>query len=143
MARPRDYIVLAVDCMRNVVEMIRVPAQISAVVGCLVSSSLVYGLNAVQVVFGTEDTIRLLRVGAIGPVGPGALQSYGGGLLDKLFRTVLYTDPLLPSNCLVGWGPFAFVLPFVAPALILSRTRLADFTSVLIPLPVSQCQETL
>jgi hypothetical protein len=143
-ARPRDYIVLAVDTVRDIVELLRVPAQISAAVGLLVSSSLVYGLNAVHLVFGTEDTRRLLMVGSIGQASSGVLRRYGSGwLLGKLFGAMIYSDPLLPSNSLVGWGPFAFALPFVAPVLILSRTRLADSISILLPLPVSQAWRSI
>jgi RING-variant domain len=138
-ARPRDYIVLAVDTVRDIIELLRVPAQISAVVGCLVSSSLVYGLNAVQLVFGTEDARRLLMVGSIRQGSSGVQRRYGSEwLLDKLFGTMLYSDPLLPSNSLVGWGPFVFALPLIAPALILSRTRFADSISIFLPLSVSR-----
>jgi hypothetical protein len=140
-APSRDYIVLAVDIVRDIIGLLSLPAQISALVGCLASSSLIYGLNAVHLVFGTEDTMKLLRIGAIGQVGPGALQRYGKSWLDKLLWVMPYTDPFTPSNYLVGWGPFALALPLVAPALALSRTRHADAISMVIPIPVSQCPQ--
>jgi hypothetical protein len=134
--RPRDIIVSTVDVLNKTGRALILPAGFSALFGCLYSGSLVYGLNSLYLVFGSDYVDELVR-----------RHSRDVSIVRKLignrpYRFLLtlteFTDPFMPMSDLLSLEMF-LGLPMVAPALILSRTRLADFVFAILPVPVSYC----
>lgn len=129
--RPREIIVFLTDVVRRSARLFVVPAGISAIVGCLYSGSMVYGLNAVHLVFGSEDAHRLLAT-----AGASAVSSWEVRWYERLVRLLRATDPFLPVVARRNWHIW-ISLPFIAPGLILSRTALADPIFSILPVGVS------
>ena len=132
--RPRDIIVSAVDLLNITGRALILPAGFSALFGCLYSGSLVYGFNSLYLVFGSDVAEELVR-----------RHSEDVSIVRKLignrvYRLILklteFTDPFMPMSDLLSLEMFVG-LPMVAPALILSRTRLADYVFAILPVPVS------
>ena len=85
------------------------PATIGSLAWCLYGGSLLYGTHAMITVFGKEEAMRLLV-----PTVPSSLDYVGNNVLINSLQRVR-------SHWKVVFG-----LPMIAPALILSRTSLAD-----------------
>lgn len=131
--RPQDILVILTDLVRRVGRVLLVPAGISAVIGCLYSGSMVYGLNAIHLVFGTPAAHQLLG-NASGAIS--ATTFWDRNWYDRLVRLFRATDPFLPVIGPGNWHVW-LSLPFVAPGLVLSRTSLAD--PIFSILPVGVC----
>jgi hypothetical protein len=129
--RPIELIVAITDLITSVGRQFLFPAGASVLIGCLYSGSLVYGLNTLQLVFGTEEAQRLLyegrRMRIYKNIVPDAWVSWS-------IKTLQITNPFLPSASNGGW--LFGSLPLIAPALILSRTRIADRTFSILPIIV-------
>ncbi|KAI9738985.1 MAG: hypothetical protein M1818_005299 [Claussenomyces sp. TS43310] len=126
-ARPRDYLVNAMDFFRLIARKMIFPAGSGAVVGVLYSGSMVYGANVMTLVFGSDDAQRILSQGST----PG-LHAMAADRWFYYFREIQrFTDPFLPLPSF-NWKVFAG-LPSIAPALILSRTSLADHVFAILP----------
>lgn len=137
-ARPQDPIVMAVDFVRFLCRGLVLPAGLAGVFGCLYSGSLVYGINAIYLVFGREDAIALLTRPSESPSFVRALLGEGG--YRYIVDALKVTDPFLPYEGLGRYGSLNLSLfltgPMIAPALILSRTALADHVFAIFPIAV-------
>jgi hypothetical protein len=93
---------------------------------------MVYGFNAIELVFGGEDARRMLFAARDNPslvrkILPDAM-------IDWFFTILRITDPFVPT----AGGTWVFgVAPLIAPALLLARTHIADRTFSLMPIMVS------
>jgi hypothetical protein len=133
--RPRDIIVATVDLLNGIGRLLILPTGLGAVLGCLYSGSLAYGMNAVYLVsggdYGWEYFMKSREYASIFQLLLG--QRIHRSML-KVFRI---TDPFMPIS-----GPADMKvylgLPLIAPALILSRTSLADNAFAVLPITVSQ-----
>jgi len=133
--RPRDIIVSTVDLLNATGRVLILPAGFSALFGCLYSGSLVYGLNSLHLVFGSDYAQEMVRRHS---EEPSIIRNFIG---DRVYRAILkvseFTDPFMPMSDLLSLEMFVG-LPMVAPALILSRTKgLADYLFAIAPVPVS------
>jgi hypothetical protein len=137
--RPRDYIVSFTEYVKRAGRLLVLPAGVSAVCGCLYSASMVYGVNAISLVFGPDEAYRILT-------SPRRNMSLVKLLLNdrwylQLVRFLRGTDPFLPFVPGLDWEVF-FSLPMLAPALVLSRTTLADHAFSILPISVSLTSPT-
>jgi hypothetical protein len=132
--RPRDIIVSTVDLLNRTGRALILPAGFSALFGCLYSGSLVYGLNSLYLVFGSDYAEQLVRRHSqdISIVR----KLLGNRMYRAMLKLTEFTDPFMPMSDLLSLEMFVG-LPMVAPALILSRTRLADYVFAILPVPVS------
>lgn len=123
-ARPRDFLVSLIDFVSRNVKALVLPLGLSTTFGILYSGAMVHGMNSINLVFGLEESRRIWE--------QGMRESHIPKYLEKIFRL---TDPFLfvvPSwKILVG-------IPSIAPALILSRTRIADHMFSALPIIVSE-----
>lgn len=127
-SRPRDYLVAVVDLVQKAARGMILPAGFSAVLGCVYSGFFVYGLNAMQMVFGSEETRRMLA-----PAMRGGLFE-AGSAARRLSRMMQTMDPFFPTEAQASLQ-LMFGLPLIAPSLILLRTNLADQAfALLLPL---------
>jgi hypothetical protein len=117
--RPRDLLVSVVDDIQRVTRRLMMPAVASAAIGCAYSGLLVYGMNAMTLVFGSEKARELLIAGYDNSVHN--LSRY-----KSILRTLtLVTDPFIPAG--ENLDPLLFVaLPLIGPALVIMRTSFAD-----------------
>ena len=92
------------------------PATIGSLVWCLYGGSLLYGTHTMMTVFGKEEALRLLA-----PKASSSLGIVGNSVLIHSLQRVR-----------AHWK-VVFGLPMIAPALILSRTSLADPMIDIIP----------
>ena len=132
--RPRDIIVSTVDLLNRTGRALILPAGFGALFGCLYSGSLVYGLNSLYLVFGSDYAEELVRRHSenISIVR----KLVGNRVYRFVFKLTEFTDPFMPMSNLLSLEMFVG-LPMVAPALILSRTGLADYVFAILPVPVS------
>jgi len=134
--RPRDVIVSTWDILNKTGRVLILPAGFSALFGCLYSGSLVYGLNSLYLVFGSDYADELIRQHSR---DVSIIRKLFGNQAHRFFLKLTgFTDPFMPMSELLSLEMF-LGLPMVAPALILSRTRLADFIFAILPVPVSYC----
>jgi hypothetical protein len=129
-ARPRDVLVLLSNRINRVASSLIVPTAIGTVTGVLYSSAVVYGINAINLVFGAEDAREMLAPAIVD------LQQRANPQVLLFERLCNLTDPFLPTGLNMNWKLF-LGLPLISPALILSRTTLMDQTFALLPLSVS------
>ncbi len=132
--RPRDILVSTVDLFDRTGRALLLPTGLSALFGCLYSGSLVYGLNSLYLVFGRDYAKQLLRrhSGGISVIQ----KLIGNRVYYGMLKLTEFTDPFIPTSDLLSLEMFVG-LPMVAPALILSRTRLADYIFAILPVSVS------
>lgn len=132
--RPRDVIVSTIDLLNKTGRTLILPAGFSALFGCLYSGSLAYGLNSLYLVFGSDYAEDLVRRHSedISVVR----KLIGNRMYRVILKLTEYTDPFMPMSDFLSLEMFVG-LPMVAPALILSRTRLADYVFAILPVPVS------
>lgn len=118
--RPRDLLVAVVDRVQSAAKRMMLPTAVAATVGCVYSGLLVYGLNAMTLVFGADETRGILADGFIG-------DKHNLTGMKRAFRTFMQiTDPWFPYPE-HGTNPILFLgVPLIGPALVLLRTRLAD-----------------
>lgn len=138
-ARPRDLVVVATDSLRRTAGRMLLPTALAAGIGCIWSGSMVYGVNAVHLVFGTDEAQLILAETAVPK-----LHAMIGERAARIFHNISrITDPFMPAEGVENWKTF-LGLPMIAPALVLSRTNLADYgfhlasISVFIP-PLLAC----
>lgn len=120
--RPRDLLVSVVDKIQWAAKRMMLPAAVGATIGCVYSGLLVYGLNAMTLVFGADETRAILVDGFVYPRDDANIIG-----IKRAFRTLLQiTDPWFPYPE-HGTNPTLFLaVPLIGPALVLLRTRLAD-----------------
>jgi hypothetical protein len=142
--RPRDYLVLAVDSVRQVSRALILPAALSSLVACFYSGFLIYGINTLGLIMGREEAYRIMALPGTRDLRALHLmpQENNSRTLQRasqfLRRLSMSVDPFFPS---MDWMPHwkLFVgLPLIAPSLVLSRTRLAEPYLTLVPLTVRQ-----
>lgn len=135
--RPRDIIVTTMDLLNSAGRVLILPTGLSAMFGCLYSGSFVYGMNATYLVFGRDCGWEFFSKGR---KYASVLQILLG---DRLYRAMIkglkITDPFMPISGPANMGVF-LGLPLIAPALILSRTSMADNAFAVLPITVSQLQ---
>ncbi|KUJ07485.1 uncharacterized protein LY89DRAFT_536616, partial [Mollisia scopiformis] len=119
--RPRDYLVAVVENIQWAAKWAMVPAATSATIGFAYSGLLVYGMNAMTLVFGAEETQEILRNG-FREADPGPMGPY----LPLIRSGLRVMDPFLPV--MENSNPtLYYAVPLIAPALILFRTKVADY----------------
>lgn len=147
-AQPFDPLVLAIDQVRTVARRLVLPAGLAGTLtGILYSGSLIYGINALGLVFGEQEAINMLSVETrrSRPASHHLAYILPNDWVEAIFTTLRkikldvimrYTDPFLPVGSGRNWLA-TLGLPSIAPLLIISRTNLGErFTSAL-PLLVS------
>ena len=112
-----------------------VPTAVSALLGCVYSGFLVYGINTLHVVFGEEEARRILspsneHLSVISRMDKSPFFSLQKALLKIM-------DPFLPTSAIDSSWKLFVGLPMVAPTLVLSRTRIADQFFAVIPITAS------
>ncbi|KAE8445849.1 hypothetical protein EG329_012772 [Mollisiaceae sp. DMI_Dod_QoI] len=121
--RPKDYFVSLVDKIQWAATRAMLPALGSAVIGFTYSGLLVYGMNAMTLVFGAEETKQILLEGfeEWPNEGEPTIVKYIGKftqIADPWFPQI--GIPNLPNRTLF------LGVPLIGPALVLLRTSLAD-----------------
>lgn len=132
--RPRDVVVSAMDLLNSIGRVLILPAGLAAFLGCLFSGSFVYGANSVFLVCGSDYGWKLFSTSR---EYTSTLQMLLGDRLHRaMMKTLKITDPFMPISGPTNLTTF-FLLPMIAPALILSRTSLADHAFAVLPISVS------
>ncbi|OBT46003.1 hypothetical protein VE00_03728 [Pseudogymnoascus sp. WSF 3629] len=127
--RPIELIVAVTDLVSAIGQQLLFPTGAGMLLGCLYSGSMVYGFNAIELVFGGEDGRRMLFAARETPSL--IRQILPGAVIDWFFTVLRMTDPFVPTS----GGTWVFgVAPLIAPALLLSRTHIADRTFSMVPL---------
>ncbi|OBT89281.1 hypothetical protein VE02_02579 [Pseudogymnoascus sp. 03VT05] len=127
--RPIELIVAVTDLISAIGQQLIFPTGAGMLLGCLYSGSMVYGFNAIELVFGGEDGRRMLFAARETPSL--IRQILPGAVIDWFFTVLRMTDPFVPTS----GGTWVFgVAPLIAPALLLSRTHIADRTFSMVPL---------
>lgn len=129
--RPRDFLVMIADLIQKCAKTLVVPSALSALIGCFYSGFLVYGVNTMYLVFGQDEARRLLMPSAQDLRARAIIED--SGFWGAIFRFFKLSDPFLPT--LPGLKLF-LGLPMIAPALVLSRTKLADQIFAILPISV-------
>jgi len=138
--RPIELIVAVVDLVTAIGRQLLLPSGACMLGGILYSGSMVYGFNAIELVFGADDARRLLFSGLPRPssivheVYPESLVK----IIKYCGKLGRLANPFVPVG---GDSWLFFMSPFIAPALLLSRTSIADrlfsFLPILVNLPPS------
>jgi hypothetical protein len=132
--RPQDYLVIAADKVQSVAKIMILPTALSAVLGCFYSGFMVYGMNTLNIVFGPEEATNLLAP-SLSDLET-SFQIRRRPSTQILQRFIKSIDPFLPiSECFTNWKLFVG-LPLIAPALVLSRTKVADQVFAILPITV-------
>ena len=140
--RPTDYIVQVAELVQRAAKTMVLPTILSAIFGCVYSGFLVYGINTVQVVFGREEASNII----MRATPPRFISTRGveradgfGKLLDSILPSSIskLMDPFIPGSELVYGWKLIVGLPMIAPALILSRFKIADPLFAILPVAVS------
>lgn len=139
--RPReDPLVIFTDTIQKAARSLIIPTALCSVAGCLYSGFLIYGVNAMGLVFGSEYSDALLAIPTLDflknrhAVGRWADTALAG--LSQLF-------PFFPRMRAHANIPYYLGLPLIAPSLIMWRTSYGDIGfSMLIPIvsPIYQSQ---
>lgn len=127
LARPRDYVVDAVNTLDRLAVKMVTPGALLTLGGMVYSSSLAWGIHSIYAIFGAEDGFRILRPW-IENAARAPVEVYVGSPSDAsraLFNVVI--DHLVHWRLYVG-------LPLISPILILSRTSLADNILPVVPI---------
>ncbi|KAG9234205.1 hypothetical protein BJ875DRAFT_376925 [Amylocarpus encephaloides] len=134
--RPQDLIVNLLDRTQSMVRRLVLPTAISSLLGCGYAGLFVYGVNTLYLVFGQEEASRILV--SMRTVDDSAIGAYlSRRSLTALWSLMTGTDAFFPR--MDSSGPFShwkqwLTLPLIGPALILSRSRMADYVfPLLIP----------
>lgn len=131
--RPWDPLVAAADFVQRCTKTLMWPAGLSALAGCFYSGFLVYGVNALYLVFGQAEARRLLMPSPQDLNARAMIQD--SAFLRAIIKFMKISDPFLPTMP----GVKLFLgLPMILPALVLSRTRLADQIFAILPISVSR-----
>ena len=137
--RPRDYLVLATEHIQRAGKYIIVPSAVFSIGACFYSGFLMYGFNTVQLVFGVDEANDILQSGTTQALTD-QISDHGSEALNRIFsvagRTLRMFVPFLPSGDLLAHWKLLVGLPLIAPALVLSRTRLAEPVFALVPITV-------
>lgn len=135
--QPKDYLVMTVDKLHRMAKTFVLPTAAGAVLSCVYSGSLLFGVNSLALVFGPDEARGMI------------LEHYD----DFLDRRVLgdyinlpvtqtltkYIFPFLGGGFMTvpSWRT-AIGLPLIAPTLILSRAKIADSVFTIVPVTVSK-----
>ncbi|TAQ83240.1 hypothetical protein B7494_g8436 [Chlorociboria aeruginascens] len=130
--RPKDYIVIATDKIRRVVKNLILPGAVTSLFGCLYTGSLVYGINTIHVVFGSEAARDILAPSNYNRHAYNILQGRPAAQAAVQFFSD-WQPFLAASNSVANWKLY-FGLPMILPALVLSRTRIADNLFAILPI---------
>ncbi|ELR07764.1 hypothetical protein VC83_01129 [Pseudogymnoascus destructans] len=127
--RPIELIVAVTDLVSAIGQQLLFPTGAGMLLGCLYSGSMVYGFNAIELVFGGGEGRRMLFAARETPSL--IRQILPGAVIDWFFTVLRMTDPFVPTS----GGTWVFgVAPLIAPALLLSRTHIADRTFSMLPI---------
>jgi hypothetical protein len=107
---------------------------------------MVYGINACFLIFGKEqaqdilygyyEQRTLLDFNTVFSSVGRALKSWARPLREPLLEVFNITDPFMPYYFSTESAKLFFGIPLIAPALILSRTNVAEHAFALVPLTV-------
>lgn len=113
-------------------------------IGVLYSGSMVYGFNTIEAIFGEEETRNLLRqapqIPQLAEAAAPVLPRFGQIALERLSKVIALLSPFVPKASKNG---LFWIAPMIAPALLLSRTSLADGVFNALPIPVSSYSRSL
>jgi len=129
--RPRDFIVGVYDRISGFARGCVIPFAVSAVAGCVYSGLYVYGLNTITVVFGEFKGYQIIE-GAMTDQNRTRVFPKVQQWFLRLKHIFIGTDPFFPGN-VHSWKLFCG-LPMIGPTLIMSRTRVADFMPLIVPM---------
>lgn len=118
--RPHDYFVSVVDNIHRAARLMILPTVAGATVGGVYTGLLVYGMNAMALVFGPEKASEMLMAGP-----HSSMFSWAPQYKSMLRTMAMITDPFIPSGENLDFRLFA-TLPLIGPALVIMRTRFAD-----------------
>ncbi|KAL3427871.1 hypothetical protein PVAG01_01380 [Phlyctema vagabunda] len=122
--RPRDYIVVATDTVRNFARSMIFPTAVSTVLGTTYSGFMIYGINSLHLVFGLEHARYIMSPSSRDLMVRNSMSQNPVSLLVHGAMKIM--DPFFPNtDSVANWKLFVG-LPLIAPALVLSRIRLAD-----------------
>lgn len=125
--KPQDILMLTINLLSNFGRLLTDLALPSAAFGCLYTGSMVYGANAIHMVFGMDETALLLDPGE---------DFYKNAFYKPFLKGLFTANPFLPFGVAYrNWRAF-FGLPAIAPILILSRSSWADAVFITIPILV-------
>ena len=130
--RPRDFLVTAADTIQKAGKILVVPTALSALIGCFYSGFLVYGFNAMDLVFGRDEARRLLMPSSLDLRARHLAEN--SGFWKSVFRFFKLSEPFMP---MMSGLKMCLALPLIAPGLVLARTRLADQIFAILPISVS------
>ena len=125
-ARPRSYIIDAVNALERTARWFIIPGIVVVAGGCVYSGCLVHGLNTIHLLFGQEDAEQILHR-ELRLHRP----TWTGSIPDDVLLIARFMSPTAASSW--SWR-LGLGLPLIPIILILSRTTLAD--SILPILPV-------
>lgn len=129
--RPRDYLVIVFEAIQRLANAMVLPGAAASLIVCTYAGLLVYGVNTIKVVFGSEDALRILQASTTHRT-------------DKIWSAtrilaniVKPFDLLLPSTYPLDSLKVFIRTPLIAPSLIILRTRWAHRAfSFLLPLVI-------
>lgn len=123
---------MAADIIQKVGKVLVVPTALSALIGCFYSGFLVYGFNAMDLIFGHAEARRLLMPSSLDMRARHMAEN--SGFWKSVFRFFKLSEPFMP---MMSGLKLCIGLPLIAPGLVLARTRLADQIFAILPISVS------
>jgi hypothetical protein len=136
--KPIELVVAVTDLFRAIGRQLVLPAGAAMIIGCLYSGSMAYGFNTIQLIFGIEETQAMLFREQRGRSMLSELipEIWISRIIDK----VIYFNPFIPN----ARGSLVFAIsPLIAPALLLSKSRLADRVFQFVPVAVRRLPHEL
>lgn len=134
--RPTEFLILLDQFVRTILQQAMLPGGLLMGMGILYSGSMVYGFNTIEAVFGERETMELLRAApqmeTLTEATGAVLPRFGKVALDMVTKYVALLSPFVPKSSKNG---LFWVAPLIAPALLLSRTSLADGVFNVLPIP--------
>lgn len=131
--RPRDVLVELFDHTQSIARTAAYPIGIVSIVGCAYAGLVGYGINALFLVFGSKDSVDILRAMVRPPQGVQEVGIDPRGLVNTMRDIFTGQNRSFPRFQVVGWKPY-LLLPMIAPTLWLSRSPLGDY---ILPLSLS------
>ena len=135
--RPTELLILLEELAVALGRHVLLPGGILMVTGILFSGSMVYGYNTLEIVFGEKEVhqfIRDLQPFPFKRTFVSQLPPFAQDVYNAVAKVGRLISPFYPKTNNSG---LFMVAPLIAPALLLSRTDLADGVFNLMPIPVS------
>lgn len=133
--QPKDYLVMTVDKLHRMAKHLVLPTAAGAVLSCVYSGSLLFGVNSLALVFGTDEARGMILENYDDIFDRHALGNYMQLPMTKLLSQYLF--PFLGGGFMTvpSWRT-AVGLPLIAPTLVFSRTKIVDSVFTIVPVTV-------